>query len=101
MSEHGSCPACGTDLNGGLIWETLRETRSEEEADRVAAQLYGATRTSGHWGREIGTYDVGLDRVVAWRCPDCGHQWERDAEQSRRTDAPSTPGQTTNLQDPK
>lgn len=27
--------------------------------------------------RIIGIYDRNADRTVAWRCPDCGHEWER------------------------
>jgi len=27
--------------------------------------------------REIGVYDSGADRTVAWRCPDCGGEWLR------------------------
>ena len=78
MSEdHGSCPKCGTDLNGGSIYEHfLHEKGDEAEALRIA-KMYGATKESGQWGREIGIYDWDKDRTVAWRCPDCGHEWPR------------------------
>ncbi len=67
------CPSCGTELNGGLIWETFKnQGNSDTEADRMA-KMYGATRTDGYWGREIGIYDRERDRTTAWRCPDCGH----------------------------
>lgn len=93
-NDHGRCPKCDADLNGGSIWETgykfAKEggedtypsvpAASEEEAlkraDRYAA-AYGATRTTGQWGRQIGIYDMEKDRTVAWQCPDCGHQWPR------------------------
>jgi len=78
MSQHGHCPSCGVDLDGGSIWETGLERYggSEEEADKYA-ECYGATRTKGRWGRQIGIYDFDKDRTVMWRCPDCNHEWER------------------------
>jgi len=77
MPEHGYCPKCGVDLDGGSIWEHFfKETGSEKEADRIA-EMYGADRTHGQWGRKIGIYDMERDRAVAWQCPDCGHEWAR------------------------
>jgi heterodisulfide reductase subunit C len=29
------------------------------------------------FSRRIGLYDVKADRTVSWKCPDCGHTWER------------------------
>ncbi len=78
MSEHGHCPNCKVDLDGGSIWEHFfKEKGSEEEATRIAA-MYGATKEKGQWGREIGIYSMETDRTVAWKCPDCGHEWERN-----------------------
>lgn len=71
--DHGTCPHCSADLNGGLIWETFRD-RGEAEADRIAAQ-YGATRTSGRWGLAIGIYSQERDRTVSWGCPFCEKEW--------------------------
>jgi hypothetical protein len=31
-----------------------------------------------HFSRAIAIYSREEDRTVAWRCPDCGHEWERD-----------------------
>lgn len=92
QNDHGSCPHCGADLNGGSIWEyfykALQETgyyhdaspipsdEAEKEADRIAAN-YGATRTEGQWGRQIGIYDMERDRTVEWECPDCHGRWNR------------------------
>lgn len=78
MSEHGSCPACKADMAGGLIWQTMLEQAegNEEEADRKA-EMYGATRTTGHWGRKIGLYDMGADRTMKYMCPDCRFVWVR------------------------
>jgi len=76
-NEHGYCPNCNADLDGGSIWETFFQlTGSEEEADRKA-EMYGANREKGRWGRTIALYDRDKDRTVAWKCPDCGHAWER------------------------
>ena len=77
MSEHGHCPNCDIDLDGGSIWQHFfAQEGSEEEADRIA-EMYGATRAKGQWGREIGIYDTERDRTVSWQCPDCGHEWSR------------------------
>jgi len=61
MSELTNCPSCKVNLQGDPIPEASRET-------------YGG---STHFKREIGIYDRDLDRTVAWRCPDCGHEWPR------------------------
>ena len=76
-NEHGYCPNCKTDLDGGSIWEHFfKESGSETEADRIAA-MYGATREKGKFGRVIALYDRDKDCTVAWKCPDCEHVWER------------------------
>ena len=76
-SEHPPCPACHADMNGGLIWQTFKDKgETDEECDRIAL-MYGATRTSGQWGRAIALYDREEDRTVAHRCPDCNHEWKR------------------------
>jgi hypothetical protein len=79
MTEHGHCPACKADMDGGSIWQTMLEQSNgdEAEADRKA-EMYGASRTSGRWGRKIGLYDQKTDRTTHYGCPDCGHVWERN-----------------------
>ena len=100
MNEHGHCPNCGTDLDGGSIWQTFYQKFQTEgywkdlegnysevlriltpdEARRVADEVsesYGATREKGRWGRAIGIYDMEKDRTVRWKCPDCNHEWPR------------------------
>lgn len=58
MSNPDNCPNCNTTLIGDPI------------------PLEDVTNYSGtHWRREIGIYDMGQDRTVAWRCPDCAHEW--------------------------
>ena len=56
--ELDNCPACNVSLNGDLI-----------PAD-IAHHYSGK-----HWRREIGIYNMDLDRTTHWRCPDCEHEW--------------------------
>jgi len=79
MTDHGHCPACNADMNGGSIWQTMLEQSNgdESEADRKA-EMYGATRTTGRWGRKEAMYDRGSDRTTHYRCPDCWHIWKRE-----------------------
>lgn len=73
--EHGRCPNCNADLNGGSIWEYFyKKEGDEKKADEIAA-MYGADRNKGRWGREIGLSDG--DSVRQWQCPDCDHIWPR------------------------
>lgn len=76
--DHGRCPNCDADLNGGSIWEYFLDATGgdEEEADLIAS-MYGATRDSGRWGRQLGIYSMDHDRTVQWQCPDCQHVWDR------------------------
>ena len=100
-NDHGKCPHCDADLNGGFIWEhfylqftegtgywkdedgnyssTPRLLTNEQviaAADNVA-EKYGASRGHGQWGRAIGIYDMEKDRTVRWQCPDCNGEWLR------------------------
>lgn len=85
--EHGFCAQCGSNLNGGSIWQTGlamakagalfcqrgQPAPSEAEAGRLAddyAESYGATRTRGQWGRELLAKPADI-----YHCPDCGHTW--------------------------
>lgn len=72
------CPKCKSNLEGGLIYEHfLQEYGDENKALEIAA-LYGATKTEGRWGREIGIYCLDRDRTVAYKCPDCDNVWDRE-----------------------
>lgn len=57
-NEH--CPKCNVSFQGEKI----------PEKDMHA---FGAT----HFSRVIGIYDRDRDMTVAWRCPDCKHEWSR------------------------
>lgn len=55
-----ACPSCNVSLQG-------------EPIPAHSQDSYGAT----HFSRKIGLYSRERDRTVAWKCPDCGHEWER------------------------
>ena len=62
MSEYPkTCPHCKVDLTGEPIQEQYLQWYA------------GATHSS----RVISIYDRAKDRTVKWKCPDCGHEWER------------------------
>ena len=75
-NDNGHCPKCKCDLNGGSIYEHFLKDNTPEKALEIA-EMYGATETVGRWGRQIGISSREKDRVVAWRCPDCDHEWSR------------------------
>jgi len=77
-NEHGYCPNCGMDFDGGLIWETGMEMHGDEERADEYAKAYGATRTTGKWGKRIAIYDMEKDMTTHWKCPECGHEWDRN-----------------------
>jgi hypothetical protein len=75
MNEHGYCPNCNLDLDGGLIWDHFyKDTGVAKLADKYA-EMYGATRTTGKWGLATGHYDQTKDRTTGWTCPQCNHFW--------------------------
>jgi hypothetical protein len=76
-NEHGYCPHCGTDLDGEGIWQHFYEKLGTERQADETAELYGATREKGKFGRVIGIYDMEKDRTVRWKCPDCDGEWPR------------------------
>lgn len=73
-----NCPRCNVSLEGGSIWEHFFRVTGSEESATDCASAYGATRENNkQWKREIGIYSNHKDRTVAYRCPDCYHEWER------------------------
>lgn len=61
MNEHGYCPHCQADLDGGDIPEDMRHH-------------YSGTK----WGRATGIEVRGAyDGILIWRCPDCNKHWPR------------------------
>lgn len=71
------CPNCKTNLEGELIYETFLARCGDEKKAIETAEMYGATKTTGRWGREIALYDMRRDRTTGYHCPDCGHEWQR------------------------
>ena len=76
-NEHGYCPNCGINFDGGLIWDTGMEIHNSEEKADEYAEMYGATRTTGRWGKNIGIYSMEEDRTVGFKCPECKHEYDR------------------------
>ena len=76
--QHGHCPHCGVSLTGGLIWDYFLDyaAGNEAEADRCA-EMFGATREKGRWGRQIALYDQDADETTEYMCPDCKGLWPR------------------------
>ena len=70
------CPNCKNNLDGVLIYDTFLEKYGDEDKALETAKLYGATKTEGRWGRQIGIYDMELDRTIKWKCPDCNYEWD-------------------------
>jgi hypothetical protein len=78
MGYFKTCPDCKESLEGDLIYEHfLNEYGGDEEKALETAKNYGATKTEGRWGKEIGIYDREKDRTIAFQCPFCNHRWDR------------------------
>lgn len=91
-NDHGFCPNCNKDFDGGYIWDTFYHRLMEDgywqrddtkpldheaaklEADKIS-DCYGADRYQGKWGHAIGI--SWNDRVQEYMCPDCEHKWPR------------------------
>ena len=77
MNEHGYCPHCDFDLDGGLIFETFMEKYNDRAKALEVAEMYGATETKGKWGKAYGIYSIEKDRTVQYQCPECNKLWDR------------------------
>jgi hypothetical protein len=56
-----SCPKCLVSFQGNPIPEKERH-------------LFG---NAEHFSRVLGISCLQRDRIVFWKCPDCGHEWPR------------------------
>lgn len=74
-NEHGYCPKCNANFDGGDIVETFIAQGKTPEAARKSADAYGYSKGRTQWGRQIGI-EGDHDRIEWWKCPDCGHQWD-------------------------
>lgn len=61
MEPPVTCPKCGVSLVG-------------DEIPVESQEAFGHT----HFSRAIGIYSTERDRTIAWKCPDCGHEWVRE-----------------------
>lgn len=85
------CPKCGSDWDGGCIFETLiAQDRWKEYKDPITGKLRLPTEEAFRediknyysppyrWSRIIGIEDPRVyDGVSWWKCPDCGAMWDR------------------------
>lgn len=67
------CPACNAAFDGGPIPAAIREHYSPPF----------------RWSRRIAIYCRDRDRTVAYRCPDCQHEWPTE---QRRPEIPEHGG---------
>jgi hypothetical protein len=80
LNNHGLCPACGCNWDGGNVYEVLRSheayaDKSDEQVREISGN-YGAPdqRFSKLIGIEVrGVYDG----VCKYRCPECTTEWQR------------------------
>lgn len=81
-NEHGYCPHCGTNLDGGDILEYFIASGRTREQAMETARNYGYRKGHTQWGRQIGIeYDH--DCIEEWQCPDCNGKWPRDFNKER------------------
>lgn len=82
MSED-LCPLCGTDMDGGPIFESLKESypgKTDEEVTEIMQQSYGSGPY--RWSRIIGIelpyyHPQHIDGISYYHCPDCKGTWDR------------------------
>lgn len=60
IDKHGNCPKCNSSWDGGEIPENIREHYSPPFK----------------WSRVMGLYSQERDITVAYKCPDCGEEFE-------------------------
>lgn len=70
-NEHGYCPNCGLNFDGGDIkQEFMSQGKTEKEAHRIAVN-YGYEIGRTQWDRRIGHYCRDKDRHTYYTCPNC------------------------------
>ena len=72
MAHFCKCHKCGSDLRGPTIHVDSRHYYGYKEDEPCEA-----CGKEPHFSRLVGLYDYGVDRTIAWRCPDCGYVEER------------------------
>ena len=79
-SIHGFCPHCNANLDGELVIALpLKKGASVDAAIEYASNFMGWKEHGilNRFGRVTNIYDIGSDRTVAHRCPDCHLSWEK------------------------
>lgn len=75
INEHGYCPNCNANLDGGDIKQTFIDMGKTPEEALKSADNYGYSKGRTQWGRQIGQYSMEFDRTTSYVCPDCNHEW--------------------------
>jgi len=70
IEDFGSCPRCGSDLNGPRIWQVLHDRHGIEKANQWAPG-YGATRDHGRLSRIVASTGTPAGVPTTYPCPDC------------------------------
>lgn len=67
------CPHCGFELDGGDIFEFfLTKNNGNKDLALEDAASFGWSDTNfKRFTRTVGLYDMDLDRVIAYYCPNC------------------------------
>jgi hypothetical protein len=75
IDDHGSCKACGADLNRERVYDYfLQEYGGDQVKALATASMYGCRPEYGRFGRAILVKDS-FDRSIRWwKCPDCGKE---------------------------
>jgi hypothetical protein len=81
LDTYGNCPECGVCWDAGSIFDTLRSQQwcahmADAELQDYVNHAYGTDRPQ-RFSRLIGVSSLEHDRVIAWKCPDCNHEWSR------------------------
>lgn len=74
-NDHGSCVHCNFDLNGEMIYDYFLEKYDGDWKSALAtASMYGATKTTGRFGKEIYVkfYNTDGEKLEPYfMCPEC------------------------------
>lgn len=88
LDQHGHCPVCDYDWDGGSILESWKEKREAGQDYYVGrsdtdleAEMHEFYSPPFRWSRLIGVEIQGkYDGVSEWMCPRCNSRWDRWTE---------------------
>lgn len=89
IDDYGNCPECGSSWDAGAVFDVWRKMdyyagKSDDELRAMVAEAYGGN-IHARFSKLIGVTIRHLyDGVWAWKCPDCGKEWERFGHKQRR-----------------